>query len=251
MTASSAERFSFLALTFEGISSLLNMNPRIRQILSHRAASRAFTLIEVLVVVAMIALIVAAMAPMVFSSLVSTRLTSAGRRSAGSSRWRASWRSPATSPWRFDSTNMKTRSLPGRSLLTAPSLSCRSATARRGCQRFAGEQLTDTYFLPSGIVLGSSQSLSPTLASGSIPSNQDLEKVIKRANNARYKAFQINPDSSTNLTVLMGGTYRPDITYFTVAEERVLSDDNGEIPKKLFRLCRSNPDTARTSTYRP
>jgi uncharacterized protein (TIGR02596 family) len=226
------------------------MNPRIRQIFSHRAAGRAFTLIEVLVVVAMIALIVAAMAPMVFSSLVSTRLTSAGETLGGQlslARQLAVSRNESVEVRFYEYEDPESPGAkPAYRAIAIMSLRDRPGAAANGLR----EQLTDTYFLPSGIVLGSSQSLSPMLASGSIPSTQDLEKVIKRANNARYKAFQINPDSSTNLTVLMGGTYRPDITYFTVAEERVLTDDNGEIPKNFF-VVQIDPDTARTSTYRP
>lgn len=226
------------------------MNLRLSQTSPFRTARRAFTLIEVLVVVAMIALIVAAMAPMVFSSLVSTRLTSAGETLGGQlslARQMAVSRNETVEVRFYEYEDPESPgSKPSYRAVAIMSLRDRPGAVANGLR----EQLTDTYFLPSGIVLGSSQSLSPLLASGSIPSTQDSEKVIKRANNARYKAFQINPDSSTNLTLLMGGTYRPDVTYFTVAEERAVADDRGEIPKNFF-VVQIDPDTARTSTYRP
>lgn len=215
-----------------------------------RQRSSAFTLIEVLVVVAMIALIVAAMAPMVFSSLVSTRLTSAGETLGGQlslARQMAVSRNESVEVRFYEYEDPES---PGsRSEFRAVaimSLRDRPGAVDTGLR----EQLTDTYFLPSGIVLGKTLALSPILASGSIPSNTDAEKVIKRSNNARYKSIQINPDSSTNLTVLLGGTYQPEQTYFTVAEERVLSDDRGVIPDNFF-VVQIDPDTARTSTYRP
>lgn len=226
------------------------MNSRIHQNSFTKSFGRAFTLIEVLVVVAMIALIVAAMAPMVFSSLVSTRLTSAGETLGGQlslARQLAVSRNEAVEVRFYEYEDPESPGTkPAYRAVAIMSLRDRPGAVANGLR----EQLTDTYYLPSGIVLGSSQSLAPLLSSGSIPSNQDSEKVIKRVNNARYKAFQIYPDSSTNLTVLMGGTYRPDVTYFTVAEERMVTDNNGEIPKNFF-VVQIDPDTARTSTYRP
>jgi hypothetical protein len=229
------------------------MNPNFNSI-SHRSIQRhraaAFTLIELLVVVAMIALIVAAMAPMVLGSLVSTRLTTAGQAVGGQislARQLAVARSETVEVRFYEYEDPET---PGsRSSFRAMAIMSRRARTA-AVENGLREQLTDTLYLPAGIVLGSSQKLSPLLASGSIQTEQDLERVIKRSSSARFKAFLINPDGSTNLPLLMNGDYRPEQCYFTVAEERVLDDDRGEIPKNFFTV-QIDPSTGRTTTYRP
>jgi uncharacterized protein (TIGR02596 family) len=210
----------------------------------------AFTLIELLVVVAMIALIVAAMAPMVMGSLVSTRLTAAGQAVGGQislARQLAVSRSETVEVRFYEYEDSET---PGSKssyrAMSIMSRRARTAAVENGLR----EQLTDTLYLPAGIVLGESQKLSPLLASGSIQSEQDLERVIKRSSGARFKAFLINPDGSTNLPVLMNGNYSPELCYFTVAEERILDDDSGEIPKNFFTI-QIDPATGRITTYRP
>lgn len=110
-------------------------------------------------------------------------------------------------------------------------------------------QMTDTLYLPSGIVLGNSADMSPLLASGSVTPQVDSERIIKRASTARYKAFQINADGSTNMEQLMGGGFHPNLAYFTLGEENAL-EGSQSIPKNFFAV-QVDPATARTSTYRP
>jgi uncharacterized protein (TIGR02596 family) len=229
------------------------MNPCLRSIPlkpSIQRRSKAFTLIELLVVVAMIALIVAAMAPMVMGSLVSTRLTTAGQSVGGQlslARQLAVSRSETVEVRFYEYPDPET---PGaKSSYRAMAIMSRRARPV-AVENGLREQLTDTLYLPAGIVIGDSQRLSPLLASGTIQSEQDLERVIKRSNNARYKAFLINPDGSTNLPLMMQGRYSPQECYLTVAEERVLDDDSGEIPTNFFTV-QIDPATGRISTYRP
>ena len=200
-----------------------------------------------MVVVAMIALIVAAVAPMVFSTLISTRLASAGETLAGqiSLAHQIAVSRNMTVEVRFY--QYEDPEAPGsKPAVRALAIMQASET---GATSQIGKQLTDTYYLPSGIAIGQTQAMSPLLATSAVRSEADREKIIKRAPNARYKAFQIRGDGSTNIEQLMSGEYQPNQSYVTLAEDRAISDDQS-VPKNFYAV-QIDPVTGRTTSYRP
>lgn len=214
---------------------------------SREKKGQGFTLIEMMVVVAMIALIVAAVAPMVFSTLISTRLSSAGETLAGQislAHQIAVSRNMAVEVRFYE---FEDPEAPGStSAFRALSIMQASET---GTRAELGKQLTDTYYLPSGIAIGNTAALSPILASQNIRSEADREKIIKRSPNARYKAFQIRGDGTTNLEQLMQNEYRPNMSYLTLAEDRAVKDAQA-VPKNFYAV-QIDPATGRTTSYRP
>lgn len=217
---------------------------------ARRQAGRGFTLVEMMVVVAMIALIVAAMAPAVFSTLVSTRLTSAGESLAGQISLARQIAVSGNQSVEVRFYSYEDPESPGSKAAYKAIAIMRSSTSGGGTTTGSNmAQLTETFYLPSGIVIGDSADASPILASGSIVAHTDTERIIKRTTTARYKAFQINADGSTNLEKLMGAGFHPNLAYFTMGEERAMESDSS-IPKNFFAI-QVDPSTSRTSTYRP
>lgn len=106
-----------------------------------------------------------------------------------------------------------------------------------------GQQLSDTFYLPPGIVISNAPKLSPPLAK--ISSKDDREGIIKKAKSAEYRAFHFFPDGSTDLPQ---HDLRANECYFTVGEERIMA--NGSTPKNFFAV-QVDPNTGRTVTYRP
>lgn len=208
---------------------------------------KGFTLIEMMVVVAMIALIVAAVAPMVFSTLISTRLASAGETLAGqlSLAHQIAVSRNMTVEVRF----YQYEDPESPSSLSAVRALAIMQASETGSASQLGKQLTDTYYLPSGIAIGQTEALSPLLASSAIRSEADREKIIKRSSNARYKAFQIRGDGTTNIEQLMRNEYMPNKSYVTLAEDRAIG--NGQSVPKNFYAVQIDPVTGRTTSYRP
>lgn len=209
---------------------------------------RAFTLIEMMVVVAMIALIVAAVAPMVFGTLIATRLTSAGETLAGqlSLAHQLAMSRNTTVEVRFY--QYDDPEIPGSKALYR-AVAIMRASKIGANSSVLNEQLTDTYYLPSGIAIGDTTAMSPLLTNNKIRFESDSEKIIKRSKNARYKSFQINPDGTTNLELLMDGKYQPQLSYVTLAEDRVIENETS-VPKNFYAV-QIDPATGRTTTYRP
>lgn len=210
--------------------------------------SGGFTLVEMMVVVAMIALIVTAMAPMVFSTIVSTRLTSAGETLAGQISLARQMAVSGNQAVEVRLYQYEDPESPGsKSTYKAVALMRASSSSFALGQDKA--QLTDTFYLPSGIAIGDSVDMTPLLSSGSVSLQADGERIIKRSPTARYKSFQINANGSTNLEQLMGSGFHPNLSYLTLVEERAL-EGSGAIPKNFFAI-QIDPSTGRTTTYRP
>jgi uncharacterized protein (TIGR02596 family) len=208
---------------------------------------RAFTLIEMMVVVALIALITAAVTPMVFGTLVSTRLASAGETLSGQislAHQMAVSRNYAVEVrfYEYEDPEAPGSGSAFRALAILRASKAGSATGE------LNTQLTDTYYLPAGIAIGSTKSMSPLLSGNLLKAEADREKIIKRSNNARYKAFQIRPDGTTSLESLMEGYY-PSKCYVTLGDEREVMDDQ-KVPKNFFAV-QIDPATGRTTTHRP
>jgi uncharacterized protein (TIGR02596 family) len=212
--------------------------------------ARAFTLIELLVVVAMIGLIMAAVTPMVFGTIASTRLTSAGEGLMGQlslARQYAVSQNRAVEVCFYYYEDPET---PGSkdqfraiALMEAQLGTTSTSTSLR-------RQITDTFYLPAGMVISDDPKLSPLLnATGSSLTN-DQEQVVRRGQ-ARYRKITFNSDGSTDIASLFGtGAYQPSDSYLTLGEENVLERLVSGIPDNFYTI-QINADTARLKPYRP
>lgn len=205
-----------------------------------RARQRAFTLIEMLVVVAVIALVTSAIAPMVFSTLTATRITSAGETLASQIALGHQLAVSGNQEVEVRFYQYAETASPG-STPAYRALALVKASGDLG--GLLGEQLTDTFYLPSGIVVGGGAILSPPLQV--LPSGPDRESIIKKIQGATYRCFHFYPDGSTNLPQYALPAKQ---CYFTVGEERIVVD--GTVPKNFYAV-QVDPNTGRTVPYRP
>lgn len=218
---------------------------------SHLPQRSGFTLVEMLVVVAIIALIVAAMAPMVFSSLSASRLTAAGEVLAAQisfARQRAVSANEEIEVrfYRYDDPEMAGNQETFNAMGIFKTSLEESGTTTEPQPVPIGE----TYYLPSGVVIGESEVLSQIIAKAR--SNNDQERRILKAQ-ATYKAFRFLPDGSTDLLYILGsGGGAVDRlysqSYLSLVEERFAG--SGDIPKNFFAI-QIDPTTGRVTSYRP
>jgi uncharacterized protein (TIGR02596 family) len=218
-------------------ATMQNLSPSLAFKLRHNQRS-GFTLIEMLVVVAVIVLITAAVAPMVFSTLVATRLTSAGQTITSAI---SLAREHAVSGGQEVELRFYQYAIPEepgsedayRAIVMV--LPAKDPTE-------AGTQLGEILRCPSGIIIGDSQALSPLLNSNELRSMPDKESFIRSAT-ARYKAFRFRPNGTTDLTE------DANKCYFTLAEERLV-DKGRKVPPNFFAI-QIDPLSSRTEIYRP
>lgn len=212
----------------------------------HPQVYAGFTLIEMMVVVAVIALLTISVAPMVFDTMTATRITSAGETLAAQI---SLGRQLAVSGnqdvevrfYEYEDVNE-----PGSGRVVHAVVLMRSAGNFTPGANGAvlAQQLTDTFYLPSGIVVASGAKLSPPLYR--LPANQDRENIIKKSGSATYRAFHFYPDGSTDLPQ---NSIPANQSYFTVGEARLMASGNA-IPKNFYAV-QVDPNTGRTVTYRP
>lgn len=215
-----------------------------------RSRPLGFTLVEMLVVVMVVGLVVAAVAPMVFSTLSSTRLTSAGETLAAQISLAKQLATTRNEPVEIRFYSYTDPESPGsKDLVRAIAImrvTPNAAIAQVGA--VAMELLTPVFYLPSGIVLGETTAMSPILYGSSLTPHQDREHVIRRSGEARYKSFRFSADGSPNLEAIMSA-YTPSRSYITLIEERGGSP-SGDIPKNFYTL-QVDPATGKTASYRP
>lgn len=210
-----------------------------------------FTLVEMLVVVMVVGLVVAAVAPMVFNTLSSTRLTSAGETLAAQISLAKQLATTHNEPVEIRFYSYADPESPGsKDLVRAMAIMRVTPTAALvGVGAIALELITPVFYLPSGIVVGESAAMSPILYGSLLSPQQDKEHVIRRSAEARYKAFRFSADGSPNLQAIMNG-YSPSRSYITLIEERAGSSGVGDIPKNFYTL-QIDPATGKTASYRP
>ena len=209
--------------------------------------SSGFTLIEMMVVVAVIALLTLSVAPMVFETMTATRITSAGESlaaqlSLGHQLAVSGNQDVEVRFYEYDDPNE-----PGSGRVVHAVVLMRSAgnfSPPAGGTVLA-QQLTDTFYLPSGIVVASGAKLSPPLYR--LTANQDREGVIKKSGSATYRAFHFYPDGSTDLPQ---NNLPANQCYFTIGEGRLMAAAANSIPKNFYAV-QVDPNTGRTVTYRP
>ncbi len=204
-----------------------------------------FTLIELMVVVGVIALVTAAIAPMVFGTMTSTRITSAGETLASQI---ALGHQLAVSgnqevEVRFYEYEEATSPGSGKAFRAVAMVRASTVFGTTGAGGGLGQLLTDPFYMPSGIVIGNNAKLSPPLSR--LSPEADKEGIIKKARSATYRAFHFYPNGSTDLN--QHGLVANQC-YFTLGEERIIS--NGDVPKNFYAV-QVDPYTGRTATYRP
>jgi uncharacterized protein (TIGR02596 family) len=205
--------------------------------------SQAFTLVEMLAVVAVVALILAAVAPMVFSTLLATKLTTAGDALMGQV---SLARQIAVS--RNREIEMRIYSyvdpemvgsepvVKAVVLVETPDLVNTAATV--------GVAVAETYYLPSGIAIARDPNLSPILSQGGSAKN-DQERFIRKAQNATYRSVRFLPDGSTSINL------PANRSYFTIGDDRLLgANSGGKVPDNFYAI-QIDPVTGRARAYRP
>ncbi|MDB6137139.1 MAG: Verru Chthon cassette protein [Verrucomicrobiaceae bacterium] len=227
-------------MSFSTLSTLGALRGRLT---AARQKPAGFTLIELIVVVAVIALVTASIAPQVFSTMAATRITSAGESLSFQISLGHQLAVSGNQEVEMRFYEYEDSTSPG-SLKSFRALAMvRAAGVFGGTGSTAlGQQLSDTFYLPSGVVISNSPKLSPPLTK--ISPEQDREGVIKKAS-ATYRAFRFYPDGSTDLPQ---HSLAANQCYFTVGEERVMAD--GTIPKNFYAV-QVDPNTGRTVSYRP
>lgn len=211
----------------------------------------AFTLIEMLVVVAIIALIVAAMAPMVFSSLSASRLTAAGEvltAQISFARQRAVSANEEIEVrfYIYDDPEAAGNKATYNAMAIFKTTLEDSGTTSKP----QPVQIGETFYLPTGVVIGASPVLSYIISKAT--EHVDSERRILKAQ-ARYKAFRFLPDGSTDLLFILGSGNEPasrlySQSYISLVEERFA--DSADIPKNFFAI-QIDPTTGRVTSYRP
>lgn len=238
----------------------------------HRSQSpsrslRAFTLVELIVVVGIMALIIAAVAPGLTEVIRAARLTSAGDQVLGrislAQQQALSLNSPVE--LRFYSyeealSGTGTPAIRGMQLIE---LLNDAATANIG-EETAEEVLTqrrlnEPVFLETGVEISTDATLSP-LMTNLVEDSADQAVQFPREN-ARYSALIFYPDGGFRLRGTAGansGTAAetnatvPNLaqSFFTIAESRDLQSSPGEAPPNYYCI-QLDPYTGKARTYRP
>lgn len=197
-----------------------------------------------------VGLIVAAVAPMVFSTLAATRLTSAGETLAAHLSLAKQLATSRNEPVEVRFYSYPDPEVPGskEEVRAVSIMRVTPAASLATAGTVAMEALVPIFYLPSGIVMGKATALSPIFAGSLLTTQSDNEHVIKRSGRATYKAFRFQSDGSPNLATLMG-SYKPNQSYLTLVEEKATGATN-DIPKNFYTV-QIDPSTGKTSTYRP
>ncbi|MDB6118180.1 MAG: Verru Chthon cassette protein [Verrucomicrobiaceae bacterium] len=222
------------------------MSPHMSKLRSQvrRKCQSAFTLIELMVVVGVIALVTAAIAPMVFSTMASTRITSAGETLAsqialGHQLAVSGNQEVEVRFYQYEDINSPGSGTGYRAVAMVRASTVFGTTGSGAL----GQLLTEPFYMPSGIVIGENAKLSPPLSK--LSPESDKEGIIKKARSATYRAFHFYPNGSTDLNQ---HSLVANQCYFTLGEERLIS--KGDIPKNFYAV-QVDPYTGRTATYRP
>lgn len=203
---------------------------------------RAFTLIELLAVIAVIGLITATTVPMLFSTMKANRLSAAGeelvnrislaQQMAVSRNHEIELRFYHYSDPEDGASKDHYRAM----LIAQPAP---DPNAPGNVETIV---LSDMSYMRNGIVIANDKDLSQILTEGSREDTADADRRIRNAT-ASYKTIRFFPDGSCDVTLVTNKAY------LTVVEERDFEREGG-IPKNFFAV-QVDHYTSRATTYRP
>jgi uncharacterized protein (TIGR02596 family) len=215
-----------------------------------KTSRKAFTLVEMLAVIGVIALITLAVVPQVFSTLVATKLTSAGDSLVGLvslSRQMAvsKNRNIEMRFYSYGENNGPASDNLVKAIVVVELPEGLAAAPGGGAPAVQiPTPLMETFYLPSGIAVARSPILSPILGRGTGQS-RDIERFIRKASDATYTAIRFYPDGSTDIS------QPPNQSYFTVGEERLIVPSSGAALPNNFYAVQIDPLTGRARVFRP
>lgn len=219
-----------------------SVDSRLRRRSSSPKLGRGFSLIEMITVIAVIGLIVAMTAPMLFSTLKANRLTAAGEELINRislAQQMAVSRNHEVEMRFYSYSDLED---PGSAPHYRATLIVKPVVDPAGTET-EPVILGEISRLRNGIVVGDSIALSPILADSARSSQTDTDEIIQ-GTTASYKSIRFRPDGTCDLTSV------PADSYITVVEERDVQSATGDIPKNFFAI-QIDPYTSRCTTYRP
>ena len=204
--------------------------------------SRAFTLIELLAVIAVIGLITATTVPMLFSTMKANRLSAAGEELVNriSLAQQMAVSRNHEIELRFyhypDPEDPASKDHYRATLIAQPAP---DPDAPGSVETIV---LSDMSYLRNGIVIANDETLSPILKEATRNDYPDADNRI-RGGTAHYKTIRFFPDGSCDVILVTNQAY------LTVVEERDFAAAGG-IPKNFFAV-QVDHYTSRAITYRP
>ncbi len=212
--------------------------------LDGRRTTSGFTLIEMLVVIGVIALIVGAMAPMVFSSLAAGRLSATGETMVSQMNFARQRAVSSNQEVELRFFIYDDPELSGTTPLYSAMgiFSVAQQVSASGILTTSSQQIGDIFYLPGGIAIGATNELSPILVDAKRPLSKDSEKAIAKAS-ANYKSVKFSPAGTTDLSPAASSDY------ISLVEEKY-ADAKGDVPKNFFAI-QIDPANGRIQTYRP
>lgn len=234
-----------------------------------RRRSRGFTLVELIVVVGIMALIIAAVTPGLTEVIRAARLTSAGDQVLGrislAQQQALALNSPVEIRFYSYEDGQSATGVPAIRGMQLVELLNDAATATLGGGSAAQDEsltqrrLNEPVFLESGIEISTNATLSPLL-SNLLPDSTD-EAIRFPRQNAQYAALIFYPDGGFRLRGTAGAVAGADAeqnatvpslaeAYFTIAETRDLERTPGEAPPNYYCI-QLDPYTGKARTYRP
>lgn len=192
-----------------------------------------------LAVIAVIALIVSATAPTLFSAMKANRLSGAGMELIARISLAQQMAVSRNHEVELRFYNFSEADDPGSEPHYRSMLIVKPATAAGG----SPEILSDMSFMRDGIVIGATKELCPILEDSDRKSENDSEERIPSAT-ATYKSIRFRPDGTCDIGLV------PNEAYFTVVEQNDIRGSSTDIPKNFFAV-QIDPYTSRCVTYRP
>jgi uncharacterized protein (TIGR02596 family) len=208
-----------------------------------RCLTLGFTLVEMLAVVAVAGLIIAAVGPMLFSTLNATKLTSAGDSIIGQislARQLAVSRNRVIElrMYAYADAEAAGQEVEVKAVMLAEAVAEAGPAGGRG----NAVALTEVFYLPSGVSIAKTTNLSPLFSSDTLQNDQ--ERFILKASNATYSSIRFFPDGRTDITEPANNSY------ITLGDSRLISGAGAKVPDNFYAI-QIDPVTGRPKAYRP
>ncbi|CAN5668171.1 hypothetical protein BH11VER1_BH11VER1_17220 [soil metagenome] len=224
------------------------MDPLRKSTKDRRFRHRAFTLIEMLIVITIIAILIAITAPAIFGTLKATRMTGAGQQLQGalSEAQQTAFAQNCAIEFRFYQYAGKLgdpaaiRGFQLFKITSPPGLNTETIT-----------KMGETIKLPDGVIVSSDAVLSPCVTAAFYPDAQGNSGVA----GADYSAIRFLPDGTCKKVSSNGGLASLQFqtlaqSFMTIVEETGAAATPGE-PTDNFYCIQIDPFTGRARAYRP